>query len=46
MTYDALISPSEGVNNELVQLGAKKVFNVNFGVDPSLYFPIKTFIIF
>jgi spore maturation protein CgeB len=41
-TYDAIISPSEGVNEELLQLGARKVFNVHFGVDPDLYLPIKT----
>jgi spore maturation protein CgeB len=40
--YDAIISPSEGVNDELLQLGARKVFNVHFGVDPELYLPIKT----
>jgi len=41
-TYDAILSPSEGVNDELFQLGARKVFNVHFGVDPDLYLPIKT----
>lgn len=40
--YDAIISPSEGVNEELLNLGARQVFNVHFGVDPDLYMPIKT----
>ena len=40
--YDAIVTPSEGVSAELMQLGAKRIFIVHFGVDPDLYLPIKT----
>jgi spore maturation protein CgeB len=39
--YDAIIVPSEGVSDELLQLGARRVFKVHFGVDPDLYLPVK-----
>lgn len=40
--YDAIIVPSEGVSDELLRIGAKRVFYVHFGVDPDLYLPVKT----
>jgi spore maturation protein CgeB len=38
--YDAIIVPSEGVIDELIELNANKVFSVHFGVDPDLYLPL------
>jgi len=40
--YDAVIVPSEGVSDELLRLGARRLFFVHFGVDPDLYQPVKT----
>jgi spore maturation protein CgeB len=39
--YDAIIVPSDGVFEELMQLNARRVFSVHFGVDPDLYLPMK-----
>jgi spore maturation protein CgeB len=39
--YDVVLSPSEGVADDLIELGAKRVEFVHFGVDPDLFFPIS-----
>jgi len=39
--YDAILSPSEGVVDDLLELGAKRVDFVHFGVDPNLFFPVS-----
>lgn len=39
--YDAIIVPSDGLNEELAQLGASSIFQVHFGVDPDLYLPVE-----
>ncbi len=40
--YDAFIIPSEGSKDDLLELGAEKVFIVHFGVDIDVYQPVKT----
>ena len=40
--YDSVIVPSEGSVNELMELGARKVNIVHFGVDPDIFYPINT----
>jgi spore maturation protein CgeB len=39
--YDAVLSPSEGVVDDLLELGARRVEFVHFGVDPDLFFPVS-----
>lgn len=39
--YDLIFSPSEGVVDDLKELGAKHVEFLHFGVDPDLFRPIK-----
>jgi len=39
--YDVIICPSEGVAEDLYELGAKRIEYVHFGVDPDLFLPIK-----
>lgn len=39
--YDAIIGNSEGCLKDLKEMGAKKVFTLQFGVDPQLVSPIQ-----
>lgn len=39
--YDAIISPSEGVDEDLIDLGATRIEHMHFAVDPDLFFPIN-----
>jgi spore maturation protein CgeB len=39
--YDIILSPSEGVVKDLLELGANRIEFVHFGVDPDLFFPIS-----
>ena len=40
--FDAFIIPSEGSRERLIEMGAKKMFVLHFGVDPSVYSPVET----
>jgi len=39
--YDAFVIPSEGSLSRLLELGARKVFFLHFGVDPDVYSPLN-----
>lgn len=40
--FDAFIIPSEGSKKRLLEMGARKVHILHFGVDPDVYLPIET----
>lgn len=39
--YDAFIVNSKGIVNELIEMGARKVFTSHYGADPSVFSPIN-----
>lgn len=39
--FDAIIGTSEGVTQELHELGAQKYFVIHFGADPAIYTPLN-----